>query len=125
MATFTKELYKLLRISAVNSLQPPDGWTDGKSEPGNQGLPAGIHQPSPRQLGGLVAHRNVLLEFKARTDRKIPFEATKGYQPMMGMEPSRKGKERAGDFVAEMARVFKETEVVLKQTAEDMKRFYD
>ena len=56
---------------------------------------------------------------------RSPFEATKGYQPTMGMEPSRKGKEQAGDFVAEMARVFKETEAALKQAAEDMKRFYD
>ena len=44
---------------------------------------------------------------------------------MMGMEPSRKGKEKAGDFVAEMAEVFKETEAALKQATEDMKRFYD
>ena len=43
----------------------------------------------------------------------------------MGMEPSRKGKERVGDFVAEMAGVFKETEAALKMAAEDMKRFYD
>ena len=56
---------------------------------------------------------------------RSPFEATKGYQPTMGMEPSWKGKERAGDFVAEMAGVFKETEAALKMATEDMKRFYN
>ena len=107
--------------SPVDSLPSPDGWTDGKSE--SVYLRAFINHHQDNWEDWLPA-ATFSWNSKPGPTGRSPFEATKGYQPTMGMEPSQKGKELAGDFEAEMAGVFKETEAALKMAAEDMKRFY-
>ena len=127
VAAFTRELYKLLRITrAPSTAYHPQ--TDGQTERVNQEieiyLRAFINHHQDNWEDWLPA-ATFSWNSKPGPTGRSPFEATKGYQPTMGMEPSWKGKERAGDFVAEMAGVFKETEAALKMAAEDMKRFYD
>ena len=127
MAAFTKELYKLLRITrAPSTAYHPQ--MDGQMERVNQKIKVYLqafinhHQDNWEDwLPAALFSWNL----KPGLTGQSPFKATKGYQPTMGMEPSRKGKERVGDFMAEMAEVFKETEAALKQAAKDMKRFYD
>ena len=127
MATFTRELYKLLWITkAPSTVYHPQ--TDGQTERINQEIEVYIqafinhHQDNWEDwLPTMMFSWNS----KPGPTGRSPFKATKGYQPMMGMEPSRKEKKKVGDFIAEMAGVFKETEVALKQATEDMKRFYD
>ena len=125
---FTKELYKLLKITGtLSTAYHPQ--TDGQMERVNQEVEVYLHAFINHHqddwedwLPAAVFSWNS----KPGPTTRSPFEATKGYQPMMGPEPSRKGKEReAGRFVEEMKGVFKETEATLKQVAEDMRRFYN
>ena len=127
MAAFTRELYELLQITgAPSTAYHPQ--MDGQMERINQEIEVYLwafinhHQDSWEDW---LPATTFSWNSKPRPTGRSSFEATKGYQPTMGMEPSRKGKEKAGDFIAEMAGVFKETEVALKQATEDMKRFYD
>ena len=128
VATFTKELYQLLKITgAPSTAYHPQ--MDRQTERVNQEVEVYLHT--------FINHHQDNLEdwlpaavfswnSKPGPMTWSPFEAMKGYQPTMGPEPLRKGKQReAGEFVEEMKGVFKEMEAALKQAAEDMKRFYD
>ena len=128
MAQFTKRLYRLLKIiGALSTAYHPQ--MDGQMERVNQEVEVYLrtfinhHQDDWEDwLPAVVFSWNL----KPGPTTWSPFEATKGYQLMMGPEPSQKGKEReVGRFVEEIKGVFKETEAALKEVASDMKRFYN
>ena len=128
VAQFTKELYRLLKITrALSTAYHPQ--LDGQTEQVNQEVEVYLcafinhHQDDWEDwLPAAVFSWNSKL---GPTTRSL-FEAMKGYQPMMGPEPLRKEKEREAEkFVDVMKGVFMETEAALKEAASDMKRFYD
>ena len=128
VAQFMKELYWLLKITGV-LLTTYHPQMDGQMERVNQEVEVYLcafinhHQDDWEDwLPAVVFSWNL----KPGLMTQSLFEATKGYQPTMGPEPSRKGKEReAVRFVEEIEGVFKEMEATLKEAASDMKRCYN
>ena len=109
MAAFMKELYQLLKITgAPSTTYHPQ--TDGQIEQVNQEVEVYLrafinhHQDDWEDwLPAAVFSWNS----KPGSTTRSPFKAMKGYQPTMGPEPSRKGKEReAGRFVEDMKRSY-------------------
>lgn len=128
MATFTRELYKLLQITrAPSTAYHPQ--TDGQMEQVNQEievyLQIFVNYHQDNWSNWLPATTFLWNSRPGQTGRSL-FKATKRYQPMMGMEPSQKHRNsNAGKFIREMEGIFKETKVALKKTTEKMKRNYD
>jgi len=46
----------------VDSLPPPNRWTDGTPQPDNQSVPPSVHRPRARQLGRPTANGGVRLQ---------------------------------------------------------------
>ena len=96
VAQFTKELYWLLKITGAPSMAYHPQM-DGQMERVNQEVEVYLHAFINHHqddwedwLPAVVFSWNL----KPRPMTQSPFEAMKGYQPTMGPEPSRKGKER-------------------------------
>ena len=116
MATFTRELYKLLQITRVlSTAYHPQ--MDGQMEWVNQEIEVYLwifvnhHQDN---WSDWLPAATFLWNSRPGQTGRSPFEATKGYQLTIGMEPSQKhGNSNTGKFIREMEGIFKETKVVI------------
>ena len=85
VAQFTKELYQLLKITgAPSTAYHPQ--SDGQTERVNQEVEVYLHASINHHQEDWLPAAVFLWNSKPGLTTQSPFEATKGYQPMMGPE---------------------------------------